>query len=85
MIVQDLHERVGTARVIYVMSAVATATPVQAPAVVDLTNSQHPAMGSAPRFRIRDLLAGVLGDLVSLFERYGGETAFAVYTRRLDV
>lgn len=85
MIVKDLHERVGTARVIYVMSSVATATPVEAPAVVHLADSEHPPMGSSPRFGVRDLFARVLGDLVSLLKRYGGETAFTVYTRRLDV
>ena len=52
VIVKDLHERVGAARVIYVMSAVSTATPVEAPPVVHLANSQHPAMGSSPRFGI---------------------------------
>lgn len=41
-------------------------------------------MRSAARFGVRDFLAGVLGDLVSLFERYGSEAAFAVNERRLD-
>jgi hypothetical protein len=41
-------------------------------------------MSTATRFGVRDLLAGVLGDLVSLPERRGGETAFAVNSRWLD-
>lgn len=82
--VQDLHERIRTARVIDVVRAVSTTAAVQTPAVVDLTNPEHAPMSTPARFGVRDLLAGVLSDFVSLFKRYGREAAFAVNTRRLD-
>lgn len=67
-----------------VVRAVSTATPVETPAIVNLTNPEHPAMSSATRFGVGDLFAGVLGDLMSLLERRGGEAAFAVNGRWLD-
>lgn len=81
---QDLHERVRTARVIDVVSTVSAATAVETPAIVDLTNSEHLSMSTASRFGVGDLLAGILRDLVSFFERYGREAAFTMNTRRLD-
>ena len=84
VIVVDLHEGIRAARVIDVVSAVSAAAAVETPTIVDLTNPEHPSMSTPPRFGVGDFLAGVLGDLVSLFERYGGEAAFAVNTRRLD-
>ena len=62
-----------------VVSAVSAAASVKTPTIIDLTDSEHSPVSSAPRFDVRDLLAGVFGDLVSLFERYGGEAASAVY------
>ena len=44
VIVQDLHERVWTTRVIDVVSAVAAATAVETPATIDLANPEHAAM-----------------------------------------
>ena len=79
MVVEDLHERVWDARVVYVVCAVSAATAVKTPAVVDLTNSEHFSVGSAPGFGVCDLLAGVLRYFVSLSEGSGGEAAFAVY------
>jgi len=78
MVVQDLHERVGTARVIDVMRAVAAAAAVETPAAIHFTNPEHAAMRSASRFCVGDLLAGVLRDLVPLLEGNGGKAAFAV-------
>lgn len=69
---------------IYVVRAIAAATAVQTPAIVNLANTQHLSMCSATCFGVCDLLAGVFRDLVSLLERYGGEAASAVYERRLD-
>ena len=66
------------------MRAVAAATSVETPAVVDLTNAQHLSMRAATSFGVRDLLARVLCDLVSFFEWDGGEAASTVYRRRLD-
>ena len=67
-----------------VMRAVAAAAPVETPAIVDLTNPKHSSMSAATRFGIRDLFAGVFGDLVSLLERRGGKAAIAVNRRWLD-
>ena len=61
------------------MRAIAAATAIQTIAIVDFTNPQHLSMCAAPRFSVGDLLAGVLGDLVSLFKGYSGEAASAVY------
>lgn len=79
VIVENLHEGVGSTRVIDVMSAVSAATAIETPAPVDLTNSKHPPVCSTARLRVGDLLAGVLGDLVSSFERKSSEAALAVY------
>ena len=84
VIVQDLHERIRTARVIDVVRAVSATAAVQTPAAVDLTNPEHASMSTPSRFGVCDLLAGVLGDLVSLLKRQGRKAAFAVNTRRLD-
>jgi len=67
-----------------VMRAIAAATAVQTPAIVNFTNPQHLSMSAATCFRVCDLLAGVFGDLVSFLEGYSGEAASAVYERRLD-
>ena len=84
MVVDDLHERVWHARVIDVVRAVPTATSVKTPAIVDFADAQHLSMCATTRFGVGDLLAGVLRNLVTFFERDGGEAAFTVYRRRLD-
>ena len=84
VIVDDLHERVGDARVIDVMRAVSAATSIQTPAIVDFTDAQHLSMRATAGFGVGDLLAGVLRNLVAFFESDGGEAALAVYRRRLD-
>lgn len=84
MIVDDLHERIGDARVIDVMRAVPAAAAVETPAVVDFADAQHFSVCSASRLDVRDLIAGVLRDLVSFFEGNGGEAAFTVYRRRFN-
>jgi len=61
------------------MRAIAAATAVQTPAIINLTNPQHLSMSAATCFGVCDLLAGIFRDLVSFFERYGGEAASAVY------
>lgn len=84
MVVEDLHERVGPARVIDVVSAVAAATAVQTVPMVDLTDPEHLPVSSSTRFGVRDLLTGVFSDLVFLLESDRGKAALAVYRRRLD-
>ena len=84
MVANDLHEGVRDARVVDVVSAVSAAAAVETPTIVDLTNPEHASMRTPLRFGVGDLLAGVLGDLASLFKSDGGETAFAVNGRRLD-
>lgn len=81
---ENLHECVRRARVIYVVSSISTAASIQTPATIDFTDTQHLSMCSATGLSVRDLLAGVLGDLVSLFKRYGREAALAVYRREPD-
>ena len=84
MIGNDLHERVGNAGVIDVVRAVSAAASIETPAVVDFTNAQHLSVRAPTRLGVGDPLAGVLGNLATLFEGKGGEAAFAVYRRRLD-
>ena len=84
VIVENLHESVRRARVVYVVSAIAATASVQAPATINLTDPQHFAVRTAARFSVRDLLAGVIRDLVSSLERYGGEAASAVDRRSSD-
>lgn len=84
VIADDLHEGVGHAGVIDVVRAVAAATSVQTPAIIDLADAQHLSMRSSACFGVGDLLAGVFGDLVAAFEGDGGEAAFAVYRGRFD-
>ena len=84
MVVQDLHERVGTARVINVVRAVSAAAAIKTPAIIYLADPQHGAMRSPTRFSVGDFLPRVLSDLVSLFKGKGGEAAFTVNRRRSD-
>ena len=84
VIVDDLHEGVWDARVIDVVRAVPAAAAVQTPVIIDFADAQHLSMRSTPRFGIRNLLAGVLGNLVPFLERDGREAAFPVNLRRLD-
>lgn len=84
VVVQDLHKRIRTARVIDIVRAVSTTAAVKTPTTIYLANTQHPAMRSSARFGVRDLLARVLGDLVTLFESNGGEAAFAMNRRSSD-
>ena len=61
------------------MSAVTAARAVETPFAVDIANAQMPSSaGSAHRFKIRDSLAGVLGDLAPARELFVGEAAFAI-------
>lgn len=52
MIVEDLHERIWTARVVDVVRSVAAATPVETPTIVYFTNPQHFAMSAPARFGV---------------------------------
>ena len=83
--VQVLHVGVRFAAMIDVVRAVAPATAVQAPAAVDITDAQDAPVTPTPRgFEIRNALAGVFGDLPSLWEKSGGKAAFAVDSRLSD-
>ena len=84
VIVKNLHERVGHARVVDVVSAVAAAAPIETPATIHFADTQHLPVRTPASFCVRDLLAGVFRDLVSSFERYGGEAASAVDRRGFD-
>lgn len=84
VIANDLHEGVWNARVVDVMRAIPTAAAVKTPPTVDFADAQHLSMRSPARFRVRDLLAGVLRNLMAFFKSDAGEAAFAVYRRRLD-
>lgn len=66
--VENLHEGIRLARVIYVMRAVAAAATVEAPAIIDGTDAQFAARSPTVRLGICDFLASVLGDLSSVLE-----------------
>lgn len=52
VIVEDLHERVGRAGVIDVVSAISATASIEAPAIVDLTNAEHGPVSPAPGFGV---------------------------------
>ena len=68
VIVQNFHEGVRLAGMIYVMGAVAAATAVKAPAIIDSADAKLPACCPTISFSIRNFLARVLRDFVSAFE-----------------
>jgi hypothetical protein len=84
VIVEDLHESVWATGMVDVVSAVSTAASVKTPTTVDLADSEHLSMRSTTCLSVRDFFASILGDLASLFERYGCEAALTVYQRRSD-
>ena len=84
VVTQDLHECVWHARVVNVVGAVSTATAIQAPATIDLTDPEHLAMRAAASFSVCDLLARVFRDFSSLPEWNSREAALAVDGRRLN-
>lgn len=52
VVVNDLHEGVRITRVIDVMRAVAAATPIETPAIINFTDPQHASMSAPARFRV---------------------------------
>ena len=60
------------------MRTVTTATPVQTPAPVNVTDAQLGPAGPAPRFQIWNSLARVFGDLFPTLKRFSGKAALAV-------
>ena len=73
------HITVRLARVVDVMSSVAAACAVQAPASIDIADAQNATVARALlRFKIRYSFACVLGDLSAAFEKNGCETTAAV-------
>ena len=83
--VQILHVSVRLAAVIDVVRAVAAAAAVQTPTTVDVANAKNSSIAAASgRFKVRDALPCVFGDLFSALEEFGGETALAVDSRFPD-
>ena len=68
MAVDDLHVRVGLARMIYVVRAVSSAAAVQAPAIVDRADAQPAPSGPAIGLRVWDLLPRILRYLPTALE-----------------
>jgi len=71
-------ESVWRARVIDVVSAVPAAAAIQTPAMIDTADPQNRPPSSAFRFPVRNFLAGIGGNLMSLSEMKRGKTTFAV-------
>ena len=63
---------------INVVSAVAAAAAIETPATIHFTDPQGLPMRTAASFRVCDLLARVLRDLVPALEWHCGKAAFAV-------
>jgi len=83
--VQILHVSVWLAAVIDVVGAVAAAAAVQTPTTVDVANAKYSSIATASgRFKVRDALPRVFGDLLSALEEFSGKTAFAVDSRFPD-
>lgn len=66
--VKNLHVGVGLAGMVDVVGAVAIATAVETPAIVDGADAQLATAGPAIRLGISDLLTGVLRYLPPAFE-----------------
>jgi hypothetical protein len=82
--VETPGERIWSARVIYVMGAIAAAAAIKTPAFVDSADAENAAFGSALRLQVRYLLARVLGDFPPAFEVRTGKATSAVDGRFLD-
>ena len=77
--VEDPQVSVRIAGVVDVVSAVAAATSVQAPAAVNITDAKKASLECAfLRFQIRNSLAGIFSNLPATFEMNDSETASAV-------
>ena len=68
VVVKDLHERVWPTGMINVMRAVAAATAIQTPAIINCTDTQPPPLGPAIRFDLCNPLASVLRYFPSALE-----------------
>ena len=83
--VQILHVSVRLAAVIDIMRAVAAMAAIQTPTTVDVANAKYSSIATASgRFKVRDALARVLGDLSAARKTFRGKTAFAVDSRFPD-
>ena len=77
--VKSLHECIGLTGMVYVMSPVATSAAIDAVAAVNITDAENPPPPRAfPGFKIRDALAGVLGDLATTRKRDRSKAALTV-------
>ncbi len=63
---------------INVMRTVSAAAAIQAPAAVDIADTQLGASGATARFEIRDSFTGVFGNLASAPETNRREATFAI-------
>jgi hypothetical protein len=66
------------------MSAVTTATTIKTEPVVYFANPQSLPVGSSTRLSIRDLLAGILGNLSPSSKILRGKASFTVDGGALD-
>ena len=77
--IENLHVGVGLAGMINVMRAVAAATAIQAPAIIDCTDTQPPPLGPAIRFGLCNPLASVLRYFPSALEVSNRKAAFTFF------
>ena len=68
VVVKNFHVRVGFAGMVDVVRAIATATAIQAPALIDRTDTQPAPVGPAIGLGLRNPLAGVLRYFPPAFE-----------------
>ena len=82
--VENLHERVGLARMIDVVRSIPSSTSVQAPTIIDGADSQRPPMRSSIGFSVRNFFSRVLGDLSVGCKRFSGKASFAMNRGSFD-
>ena len=80
--VDSFHISGRVARMIDVVRAVAPTRAIQAPPPVDVTDAQDAPVARAPaRFKIRNSLTRVFGNLSSAREPDGGEASLSINRR----
>lgn len=84
MTVENFHESVRLTGMIDVMGAVAVATAVETPPIVDSADAQLASTCPAIGFRVSDLLASVLCNLSAALEMGHCKTTLAHDRRFLD-
>lgn len=84
-VVQDLHERIWLARVIYVMGPIAAFAAIQTPAIIYRADPQLATLSTPVRLSVSNTFARILGYLPAVGEVGCRETTLALNRRCFDL